>query len=161
MIKPLRADYDAFLFARIGESANGMSVSILSTLARQNLDPWQEAAELSKMPTKAAIDRLATHIANGAEPPCDVNAEALAQRCIELLPHRRLIEPPGSLSTIRTDPQPLFSTDHLIMPHPKEIMLILVVVLAGTVAFHYATRDDATAPSQTVTRTITAKPPNR
>jgi hypothetical protein len=39
-----RAEFNAFLFARTGEDRNGMPVSVLSGLARLDMDPWQEEA---------------------------------------------------------------------------------------------------------------------
>ena len=38
--------FDPFLFAAIGEEQNGMLLSVLSALARLDLDPWYEAASL-------------------------------------------------------------------------------------------------------------------
>lgn len=50
--------YDAFLFAEIGEEPNGMRLSVVSALARLDLDPWGEASVLAAMPTAAAQQRL-------------------------------------------------------------------------------------------------------
>jgi hypothetical protein len=36
------AEFNDFLFAPIGEDSNGMLVSVLSGLARLDVDPWQE-----------------------------------------------------------------------------------------------------------------------
>ena len=36
--------YDNFLFAPICDEPGGMRLSVLSTLARMNVDPWEEAA---------------------------------------------------------------------------------------------------------------------
>jgi hypothetical protein len=46
----LTAKYNDFLFAPIGEQANGMQLSVLSALTRMNVDPWEEAARLATMP---------------------------------------------------------------------------------------------------------------
>jgi hypothetical protein len=35
--------YDYFLFAPICEEANGMQLSVLSALARMDVDPWEES----------------------------------------------------------------------------------------------------------------------
>jgi hypothetical protein len=32
---------DGFLFADVGVEANGMMLTVLSTLARRGMDPWQ------------------------------------------------------------------------------------------------------------------------
>jgi hypothetical protein len=53
-----RSEFDAFLFALIGEEKNGMLLSVLSALARLDLDPWREAADLARMPEETAKRRL-------------------------------------------------------------------------------------------------------
>ncbi len=50
--------FDPFLFAAVGEERNGMLLSVLSALARLDLDPWFEAASLSRLPAAAATQRL-------------------------------------------------------------------------------------------------------
>ena len=45
----LGSEFDAFLFAPIGEEKNGMLLSVVSALARLNIDPWQEAANLATL----------------------------------------------------------------------------------------------------------------
>jgi hypothetical protein len=41
----LGPEFENFLFAPIGEDSNGMVLSVLSALARLDIDPWQEAAK--------------------------------------------------------------------------------------------------------------------
>jgi hypothetical protein len=53
-----RAEFDGFLYAPIGADKNDSPLSVLSALARLNLDPWREAAELSEMPKDLAAARL-------------------------------------------------------------------------------------------------------
>jgi hypothetical protein len=83
----LRPEFDTFLFASIGEDGNGMQLSVLSGLARSNLDPWQEAAKLAELPGKTAVERLTSLIETlpgkaWARP----DARAVATRLIALLP---------------------------------------------------------------------------
>ena len=59
----LRSDFDPFLSAPVGEEPNGMTLSVVSALARTGVDPWREAAELSRLPRRAATERLAALIA--------------------------------------------------------------------------------------------------
>ena len=59
----LGSDFDAFLFAPLGEDRNGLPLSIVSLLARMDLDPWQEAACLAGLPAQAAAQKLATLLA--------------------------------------------------------------------------------------------------
>lgn len=44
----LGSEFDAFLFAAIGEDRNGMPLSVVSFLARMDLDPWYEASSLAR-----------------------------------------------------------------------------------------------------------------
>jgi hypothetical protein len=50
--------FDEFLCAPIGADQNGIGLSVLSALARLNVDPWQEATSLVLMPREAAVMRL-------------------------------------------------------------------------------------------------------
>jgi hypothetical protein len=51
-------EFDEFLCAPIGDDRNGTGLSVLSALARLNVDPWQEATSLALMPREAAVERL-------------------------------------------------------------------------------------------------------
>ena len=85
-----RSEFNDFLYAPIGADRNEMPLSVLSALTRLNLDPWKEAAELSELPKDSATQRLATLIARlpgGRWAPAE--SGAIADRLIELLPHRR------------------------------------------------------------------------
>lgn len=57
------SEYNAFLFASIGEEKTGLQLTVQTALIRLGLDPWQEAARLSGLPKAAAIQSLATAIA--------------------------------------------------------------------------------------------------
>jgi hypothetical protein len=54
------SDYDGFLFEVIGKNSNGTPLSVLSVLARANVDPWKEAARLSALPKTIAEKALAS-----------------------------------------------------------------------------------------------------
>jgi hypothetical protein len=86
----LGPEYDDFLFAPLAEDKNGLLLSVLSALARLNLDPWREAAQLAALPKEAATQRLATLIAAQADaPPESLDREKTAARLIALLPISR------------------------------------------------------------------------
>jgi len=92
----LGPEFHDFLYAPIGGDRNGMLLSVLSALARLNVDPWKEAAELSRLPRDTAIGRLASLIASlpdgrSAFP----DREAIAARLIALLPRRAELEIPS------------------------------------------------------------------
>ena len=86
-----RSEFDEFLFARVGEEANGMTLSVLSLLARAGFDPWQQAAELARLPDGIAVDTLGALIAALiAALPADAadyqDIGMMATRLISLLP---------------------------------------------------------------------------
>ena len=62
----LGSQFDDFLFAPIGEEENGMLLSVVSALARLDLDPWQEAASLTGLPVGTATQRLARSASSDA-----------------------------------------------------------------------------------------------
>lgn len=83
------SEFDAFLFAPVGDEGSGHPLSVISALARLNLDPWQEAVSLSNLPTTAATQRLTSLIA--ALPSGLANhfvPAAIAMRLAGLLPRR-------------------------------------------------------------------------
>jgi hypothetical protein len=83
----LGSEFNAFLFAPIGEGRNGMLLSVLSVLARQDIDPWGEAAELASLPRENAIRRLSSLIAEiPDELPASHDVPTVATRLIALLP---------------------------------------------------------------------------
>ena len=84
-----RPEFDDFLYAPIAADRNEMSLSVLSALARLDIDPWEEAAELSELPKITAAQRLAALIAQlpgGRWTQAD--SMAIADRLVELLPRR-------------------------------------------------------------------------
>jgi hypothetical protein len=89
-ISRLNRDFEAFLYAPIDEDQGGMPVSVLSALARLDMDPWEEAERLAALPKCNAERRLAhlmTHFSGATLEPHD--PEALATRLVELLPDHR------------------------------------------------------------------------
>ncbi len=61
VFSPLDRRFDGFLYASILER-DGLSLSVLSALTRQHLDPWEEAARLAGLPRDQAVDSLAATI---------------------------------------------------------------------------------------------------
>ena len=60
---PMLPEFDAFLFASVGEEVDGAPLSVLSVLARLGLDPRDEATRLARLTREAAADQLARMIA--------------------------------------------------------------------------------------------------
>src|ERR1700692_4568792 len=82
------SEFDEFLFAPIGEDRNGMLVSVLSGLARSDVDPWQEAAKLARLPGETATQRLAALIdALPDRAALYADPRTIATRLVGLLPH--------------------------------------------------------------------------
>src|SRR5260221_8858205 len=60
---PMLPEFDAFLFATVGEEVDGVPLSVLSALARLGLDPRDEAVRLAHLTREAAAEQLARMIA--------------------------------------------------------------------------------------------------
>jgi hypothetical protein len=81
------SEFDAFLFSAIGDDRNGMPLSVVSLMARRDLDPWQEAARLAAMPADAATRRLDSLIRALPDQPLTLpDSGTIAIRLIALLP---------------------------------------------------------------------------
>jgi hypothetical protein len=85
----LTSTYNQFLFTPVCEEANGMQLSVLSALARMDVDPWEEATRLAAMPKAIAertlvstLDRVLDKSWNPSE------KEIMAARLVQLLPQR-------------------------------------------------------------------------
>ena len=82
----LESQYDAFLFASVCETDEA-TLSVLSVLARHDVDPWQEAARLAQLSRDQAVDSLASKISKSANRRWSApEASILATRLIALLP---------------------------------------------------------------------------
>lgn len=82
-----RAEFDDFLYAPIGADNNGSPLSVLSALARLNLDPWRVAAELSGMSkdlSAARLEKLIDRLPRGQWG--EASSGTIADRLIALLP---------------------------------------------------------------------------
>jgi hypothetical protein len=120
-------EFNAFLFAPIGEGRNGMFLSVLSALARQDVDPWKEAAALARLPRADAVQRLTSFIAaQSDELPGRADPPTTAARLIALLPRYSRIEvvPRDVLSA----PRPATSTKSAIY-----VMIVMSVILGAQV----------------------------
>ncbi len=96
------SQYNDFLFAVACENSNGTQLSVLSALARTNVDPWEEAARLSAMAERDAekalvllLNRTSGHNWVPSE------EDAIATRLVRLLP--RWSDGVGSASAITSN----------------------------------------------------------
>lgn len=152
----LGSEFNDFLFAPIGEERNKSLLSVLSALARLDLDPWQEAAKLARLPVEAATQRLASLIAklpDGSSPYRD--STTIAARLIMLLP--RSADPDASLRDRALGLGAMANSRTFIY-----VMLMALVLGAfGFMANHQppATADDADKPASG-TESLPIPPPS-
>jgi hypothetical protein len=111
----LGTEFDAFLFAPTGAERNGMPLSVVSLLARMDLDPWQEAASLAALPAETAARKLAAWLEALPESiPKQADTSTTAARLIALLPRRPAAVTRSSAAAVgavlATPPRALVST---------------------------------------------------
>ena len=143
-----RPEFDDFLYAPIGAEGSGMELSVLSALSRLNVDAWEEAAELSELPTDTATRRLASLIARlpgGGWASAD--AGEIADRLVKLLPSRSSLRGPVGQVTKKAD--------GLRSMTGSTLATIVLCVVLGVAALIFAARrasssqDDRAAPVYT------------
>jgi hypothetical protein len=113
-------EFDDFLFASVGEDRNGKPLSVLSALARSDVDPWQEATELMQLPREPATQRLTALIAAlPDEPWADLAPGTIAARLIALLPRRINSKVPARRTSLGSD----------AMTNPQAVVCLIFYVL--------------------------------
>ena len=86
-VADVRRSANDFLFAAVGIQQNGMTLTVLSMLAQQDVDPWDEVARLLARPKQEAAARLASRIwAASVVLPDGREVSALASDLVGLLP---------------------------------------------------------------------------
>jgi hypothetical protein len=91
-VSQFRSEFDAFLYAPVEEHIDAPLLSVISVLARLDVDPWQEAATLARMSRDKAAWRLAALIETlPGEPAIHMHSKAIATRLIALLPRQIVI----------------------------------------------------------------------
>jgi hypothetical protein len=148
----LESEFDAFLFAPIGEEKNGMPLSVLSALARLDIDPWQEAAELVRMPRTAANRRVTSLIA-GLDFSSAAPVETIAARLIGLLPAGIHSSPVSSKS-------PHFEGAVLSRRALVCVVLLNVLLAVATMGAHWATASQSPPAKFEIPDTSTASEPS-
>ena len=129
-----RPEFDTFLFAPIGDDGNdnGMQLSVLSALARQGTDPWEEAGRLAGLPDETATRELTALIAAlPAGAAARPDAVVTAARLIALLP-----PPPRDPVLDRGRGARSSSCD--VTPAPRPWLTEQVIVYVISVAFMLA-----------------------
>jgi hypothetical protein len=121
-LSTLPSAYDDFLYALVGESTHGALLTVLSVLARQNLDPWKEAADLSRMPQETAAHRLISMIAASPGQSSAADQAAVADRLIALLP--------GHIAAVDGAPNVLHG-EPAVHRSPPAINLVVITIYIG------------------------------
>jgi hypothetical protein len=128
----LGPEFDAFLFAPVDEEAKGALLSVVSALARLDVDPWQEAAALAGMPRAAASQRLTSLIAALPDAATARRAPArIAERLIKLLPHRDGAPEASREKLLRADTAPTYRA-------VVNLVLINFLLMAGMLCAQWA-----------------------
>jgi hypothetical protein len=141
-IPPLGSEFDDFLFALVGEDRNGMPLSVVSVLARLELDPWVEAASLADLPTETAARKLAAWL--DALPDLTLKPagpDTRAACLIALLPRRKTFK----------SPPPLAGTGTVAAARPrgaliKVILVAIYMILSLGIQFFIARREAPVGP---------------
>jgi hypothetical protein len=80
-------EFEPFLHAPVAAEPTGSPLSVLSALARRDVDPWETAARLARLPRATAVEQLVALISDGvagAGTPQEI--ELTAMRLAALLP---------------------------------------------------------------------------
>ena len=125
-------EFDKFLCAPIGADRNGTGLSVLSALARLNVDPWQEATSLARMPREAAVVRLTALI--GALPNEGTTigiSTTIAGDLLALLPRDNSVNVRSSVSLFaRASPR---KTQILMALSALAIMTLIVFAISAVI----------------------------
>jgi len=172
----LTSEFDSFLYASVGEDTHGMPLSVLSALARSDLDPWREAAKLAGAPGNVATARLASLImAVPGRSSTLPNPGAIAAGLVALLPRRATVLPdPGTfasrLTALLPDRPALDTTLGKVPPgastktNLRTVVFVIFMVL--TLGIQWAVMSDQ-APAKTdsiaapASSTVSADTPGR
>ncbi|ETR75976.1 hypothetical protein X566_23315 [Afipia sp. P52-10] len=92
----LNTEFENFLYAPVVDQ-DGLSLSVISALARQGLDPWEESARLSGLSEQEAANSLAATLWTTASAHLSPEqASVLATQLVKRLPAPgAVVEPPG------------------------------------------------------------------
>jgi hypothetical protein len=99
-----KPDFSRFLSSPVWVEPSGMALSVVSALARLNLDPFREALRLATLHRTAAAITLANTIARLPDPPATIDISDTAVRLIKLLPDAATVAPPPDAAAWRPPP---------------------------------------------------------
>jgi hypothetical protein len=152
------SEFDKFLFTLLGDDQNGLPLSIVSLLARMNVDPWQEAGTLDALPAEAAVRRLTFSLDTLTDPKLrQAISETRVLRLLALLPRQA----PAAVQT------PVASANPVVTPRPWTrirtiIFIATAIVLVGSQIFaahRYAATQPTVVPGAAVAPVQSQTPP--
>jgi hypothetical protein len=124
-------EFDEFLCAPIGGDRDGTGLSVLSALARLNVDPWQEATSLALMPREAAVVRLTALIDALPNEGIIGISTTIAADLLALLPRDNSVNVRSSVSLFaRASPR---KTQILMALSALAIMTLIVFAISAVI----------------------------
>jgi hypothetical protein len=159
--------FDRFLRAPFDEDNPKLFLTVVSVLARLDLDPWHEAAVLASLPPAAAVERLKALLeklpSSGA---VDRDTARIAARLIELLPRTPRDDAASFGSPARisdaTQTEASSKVEEIRVATgrgwSKSVIIALLLILAAVATFTGARLDLWLSPSTTEPAELTAKP---
>jgi hypothetical protein len=119
--------FERFLGAAVGDDEHGTPVSVLSMMARLDVDPWDEATELSTMNNAPAMKRLEALMVRFQDVTLAApDRSKIARTLLAALPHREKAE-----ATAVSSEQAQFAT---LQPGAPVFWFIAAVLIVGWVA---------------------------
>jgi hypothetical protein len=100
------SEFQDFLYAPICQEQEGMTLSVLSALARRDVDPWMEAERLSQLPKETATAQI-TDLLEGLPrlTLARLDRVEVAARLSALLPPKSALAVTRMLESIETPKQ--------------------------------------------------------
>ena len=106
-----------------------MRLSVLSALARMNVDPWEEATRLAAMPKAIAERALVSTLGLTKNKTCKLSeAEAIAARLVRLLP-----QPSDGSTTVTNNIE-------AVRAQRTRYFLLCVAIVISILSHHQATK---------------------
>jgi hypothetical protein len=154
------SEFHDFLYATVYRDQEGMELSVLSALARQEVDPWAEAARLCQLPQESAVKQIKELLdALPRQIPGSFNRAEAAGRLFALLPRRPAsnLDAPRQLApSEQQDPVKIFSMDWRVLTFYISLMLLINWIVAE---FH--TQSAASAGSDSPSGVVEEAPNSR
>lgn len=151
-----RTEFNTFLYAGIGAEANGTVLSVLSAMARMNLDPWREAATLAGLPGRAAVKRLSALIAALPDRSSTPDEQvSIAERLVSLLPRHGLLSPPPQQQGRTNIPPVLLGLTKILSAKFTIYVVIALIALVLGARWFVADKPPTSHAPSTVSQTST------